>query len=90
MLLKDELDGLAGFLKGEERILAAYLFGSYASGVETRESGVDVALLLSEAPKRMREYYLLLENKLLEILKRDVGLVFLSDLWIPPNKANEL
>ena len=70
---------MATLLGNEKNILVAYLFGSYARGVETLQSDADIAVLLSEVPEKHLEYYLHLERKLAEALEKDVDLVFLND-----------
>jgi len=77
--LEDEVKKLAMLFEGEERVLVAYLFGSYARGLETPRSDVDIAVLLSEVPERPLEYYMSLELRLAEAFGRDVDLVFLND-----------
>lgn len=58
--------------------MVAYLFGSYAKGNQTIKSDIDVAVLLSETPQRMLEYYLHLINKLSQVLGNEVDLVILN------------
>jgi len=77
--LKDMVKRLATLFENEKNILVAYLFGSYARGYETVQSDVDIAVLLSEVPEKLLEYYLNLERKLAEALEKDVDLVFLND-----------
>ena len=77
--LEDKIKNLATFFESEKRVLVAYLFGSYARGLETPQSDVDIAVLLSEIPEKALEYYLHLERRLAEVLENDVDLVFLND-----------
>jgi len=77
--LEDKVKKLATLFENEKNILVAYLFGSYARGYETVQSDVDIAVLLSEVPEKLLEYYLHLERKLAEALEKDVDLVFLND-----------
>ena len=77
--LEEEVKKLASIFEDEKNILVAYLFGSYARGYETVQSDVDIAVLLSEVPEKLLEYYLNLERKLAEALEKDVDLVFLND-----------
>jgi len=77
--LEDKIKNLAAFFESEKRVLVAYLFGSYARGLETPQSDVDIAVLLSEIPEKALEYYLHLERRLAEVLENDVDLVFLND-----------
>jgi len=62
----------------ENRVLAAYLFGSYARGSQTTESDIDVAVLLSDAPQKMLEYYLHLVNELSQVLGSEIDLIILN------------
>jgi len=62
----------------EDRVLAAYLFGSYARGSQTTESDIDVAILLSGAPQKMLEYYLHLVNGLSQVLGGEIDLIILN------------
>ena len=77
--MEDKVKKLAMLFESEERVLVAYLFGSYARGLETPRSDVDIAVLLSEVPERPLEYYLHLERELAKVLEMDVDLVFLND-----------
>ena len=76
--LKEIPEDLAAFFKGEDRVLVAYLFGSYVRGDQTSRSAIDVAVLLSDAPRKMLDYYLHLVDGLSKILERDVDLVILN------------
>ncbi|MEM3430478.1 MAG: nucleotidyltransferase domain-containing protein [Candidatus Bathyarchaeia archaeon] len=72
---------LIGFLENEEKILVAYLFGSYVKGGQTSISDLDIAILLSEEPKLLKElleYYLYLLNRLSNILGDRVDLIILN------------
>jgi predicted nucleotidyltransferase len=62
----------------ENRVLVAYLFGSYAKGNQTTKSDIDIAVLLSEAPKKMLEYYLHLVNEVSQVLGNNVDLIILN------------
>ena len=77
--MEDKVKKLAMLFESEKRVLVAYLFGSYARGLETPRSDVDIAVLLSEVPERPLEYYLHLERELAKVLEMDVDLVFLND-----------
>ncbi|MHC1629222.1 MAG: type VII toxin-antitoxin system MntA family adenylyltransferase antitoxin [Candidatus Nezhaarchaeales archaeon] len=78
-VLEDKLRKLVDLFRSEKEVLVAYLFGSYARGLETLQSDVDIAILLSEVPEKALEYYLHLERRLAEVLENDVDLVFLND-----------
>ncbi|MEM3041584.1 MAG: nucleotidyltransferase domain-containing protein [Nitrososphaerota archaeon] len=72
---------LIGFLENEEKILVAYLFGAYVKGGQTSISDLDIAILLSEEPKLLKElleYYLYLLNRLSNILGDRVDLIILN------------
>ena len=77
--MEDKVKKLAMLFESEKRVLVAYLFGSYARGLETPRSDVDIAVLLSEVPERPLEYYLYLERELAKVLEMDVDLVFLNE-----------
>ena len=77
-MLKGKLDKLGILLKNEERILVAYLFGSYARKIQTSQSDVDIAVLLSSVPENILEYYLYLTNRLAKVLESDVDLIILN------------
>jgi len=77
--MEDKVKKLAMLFESEKRVLVAYLFGSYARGLEIPRSDVDIAVLLSEVPERPLEYYLHLEHELAKVLEMDVDLVFLND-----------
>jgi len=65
-------------LSKESRVLAAYLFGSYAKGNQTTESDIDIAILLSDFPQKMLEYYLHLVNELSQVLGDEIDLIILN------------
>jgi predicted nucleotidyltransferase len=75
---KEILEALIRFFRSEEKILVAYLFGSHAKEAGTPMSDVDIALLLSEAPKSLLENYLYLVNKLSDILGDRLDLIILN------------
>jgi len=77
--LEDKVKKLAMLFENEKRVLVAYLFGSFARSLETPRSDIDIAILLSEIPKKPLEYYLHLERELAEALEEDVDLVLLND-----------
>ncbi|MEM0225860.1 MAG: nucleotidyltransferase domain-containing protein [Thermofilaceae archaeon] len=74
-----EREALAKIFQAEERILAAYLFGSRAKGYATPESDYDIAVLLSETPRDLLDFYLRLLNKLTDTLGDNVDLVILNE-----------
>jgi len=77
--VRDEiLKDLITFLRGEKRVSVAYLFGSYAKKTGTADSDIDIAVLLSETPKKTLEYYLHLVNELSKILGNEVDLIILN------------
>ncbi len=76
------MDALAKLFEGEEKVLVAYVFGSYAKGVATPRSDFDIAVLLSETPQRLLDYYLHLINRLSEVLGDSIDLVILN--VVPP------
>lgn len=65
------------FFKKENKVLAAYLFGSYARGGQTAESDIDIAVLLSDSSKNL-QYYLHLVNEVSKVLGDKVDLVILN------------
>ena len=76
---KEIPEDLMTFFRSEKRVSAAYLFGSRAKKIQTPESDIDIAVLLSETPKKLLEYYLYLVSKLSRILGNEVDLVILND-----------
>jgi hypothetical protein len=72
-------EDLITFFRSEKRVTVAYLFGSRARRIQTPESDVDIAVLLSETPKKMLQYYLHLTSKLSRIIGNEVDLVILND-----------
>lgn len=74
----DVVRDFVAVFKNESRVLVAYLFGSYAKGVCTAKSDVDIAVLLSEAPRNLLEYYLHLVNNVSKMLANDVDLIILN------------
>lgn len=75
---KETPKDLITFFRSEKRVLVAYLFGSHAKKIHTPQSDIDIAVLLSETPKKLLEYYLYLVNKLSEILGNNVDLIILN------------
>lgn len=69
---------MAKLFEGEGNILMAYVFGSQARGLPTPQSDFDIAVLLSETPHRLLDYYLCLLNKLTDALGDNVDLVILN------------
>lgn len=66
-------------LRGDERLVAAYLFGSYAKGTARTDSDVDIAILFSEpTPARLGGASDQLARRLETALDRDVDVVDLS------------
>jgi predicted nucleotidyltransferase len=63
----------------DERIMVAYLYGSKVRGSYTPESDTDVAVLLSEVPEDVLEYYLDLADRISEALVESVDLVILNE-----------
>jgi len=77
--VRDEIPkDLITLLRGEKRVSVAYLFGSYAKKTRTADSDIDIAVLLSETPKKMLECYLHLVNELSKILGNEVDLIILN------------
>jgi len=62
----------------ENKVLVAYMFGSYVKDNRTAESDIDVAVLLSEIPQKMLQYHLHLVNELSQVLGSEVDLVILN------------
>jgi len=75
---KEILEALRKIFKSEEKISVAYLFGSHAKKLNTPVSDIDIAVLLSETPKNLFEYYLYLVNKLSRIVGDDLDLIILN------------
>jgi len=75
---KEFMEALRKIFKSEEKILVAYLFGSQAKKLNTPISDVDIAILLSETPKNLFEYYLYMVNKLSGIVGDNLDLIILN------------
>lgn len=65
-------------LRKESRVLAAYLFGSYAKGNQITGSDIDIAILLSDLPQKMLQYYLHLVDDLSRVLGNEIDLIILN------------
>ena len=78
MMQKEVLEALRKIFKGEENISVAYLFGSQAKKLNTKISDIDIAILLSETPKNLFEYYLYMVNKLSRIVGDNLDLIILN------------
>ncbi len=77
-MLEEILEDLAAFFKREDKVLVAYVFGSFVRGNQTFRSDFDVAVLLSSIPPKMLDYYLHLVDGLSKMLKMDIDLVILN------------
>jgi len=75
---KEIPEDLITFFRSEKRVLVAYLFGLHAKKIQTPQSDIDIAVLLSETPQKLLEYYLHFMNKLSEILGNNVDLIILN------------
>lgn len=69
-------------------VVAAYLYGSYAKGMETGESDIDVALLLSEHFNQSALYPFKIASEMEKKLKRKVDVRILNDA--PPSFLNQV
>jgi predicted nucleotidyltransferase len=72
------LKALNALFQEEDKVLVAYLFGSYAKGIQTIKSDIDIAILLKETPQKMLDYYLRMTSKLSQVLKSEVDLIVLN------------
>jgi predicted nucleotidyltransferase len=71
---------LIEYLSAQEDVLAAYLFGSHATGKARPGSDVDVAVLLSQKDSLVRfERRLRLGNEAEDAIGRPVDLIVLND-----------
>ncbi|MEM2245702.1 MAG: nucleotidyltransferase domain-containing protein [Thermofilum sp.] len=82
-----EQEVLAKLFQAEEKILVAYLSGSRAKGYATPESDYDIAILLSETPRDLLDFYLHLLNKLTDTLGDNVDLLILNRA--PPSSSTK-
>jgi predicted nucleotidyltransferase len=71
-------EALKEVCEGDEKILAAYLFGSRAREITAGGGDIDIAVLLSAIPQNLLEYYLHLHNRLSEILGDNLHLIILN------------
>ena len=62
----------------DARVLVAYLFGSRSMNLHTPKSDIDIAVLLSELPGNMLDYYLDLMDRLSRVLGDEVDLVVMN------------
>jgi len=82
---KEIMEALRKIFREEENISVAYLFGSQARKLNTQISDIDIAILLSETPKNLFEYYLYMVNKLSRIVGDNLDLIILN---IAPQCSN--
>ncbi len=78
IMQREKLNMLKRILEDEKEVQVAYLFGSYARKVNILKSDVDIAILLSEVPKKLLDYSLYLINRLSEIVGDNLDLVILN------------
>jgi len=76
---KNVLREIHGIFEVEERVVAAYLFGSTATGKTGKLSDVDIAILTLEDYKPTLEFQLYLMNELSSIFRKDVDVVMLNE-----------
>ena len=74
----DPASGLVGVFEDDVRVQVAYLYGSKSRGLQTPESDTDIAVLLSELPDNMLDYYLDLIDRASKVLGDAVDLVVLN------------
>lgn len=74
----DPARGLAEVFEGDIKTMVAYLFGSKSRGLHTPESDTDIAVLLSELPENLLDYYLDLMDRVSRVLGDAVDLVVLN------------
>lgn len=72
------IEALKRVFESDEKVVAAYLFGSKARGSDIEGSDFDIAVLLSSTPKNLLDYYLHLLNRVSEILGDRVDLIILN------------
>lgn len=75
--IQDKIGSLKNYFLQKPEVLMAFLFGSYASGRETADSDIDIAVYVGsseEAPNQDR-----IRQELTEILHKDIDLVCLNN-----------
>ena len=86
--ITDQDERIAGYLKKQERVKLAYLFGSVAEGKEGKLSDVDLAFFLDESLSKKERFNLQLKltSELTSILKTDrIDLICMNDAPISHN-----
>jgi len=71
-------ESLRKLFEEDSRVQVAYLFGSRSRGSYTSKSDTDIAVLLSELPENMLDYYLSSIDMLSTVLGDRVDLVVLN------------
>ncbi|OGO43250.1 MAG: hypothetical protein A2Z04_08765 [Chloroflexi bacterium RBG_16_57_9] len=83
------VEALRSFFAGQEDVVAAYLFGSHATGKARPQSDVDTAVLLSEDDDLARFYRRLrLIDEVSDVCGREADVIVLNDA--PPLLQNEV
>jgi len=77
-LLSNIANRLAEVFGDEALVVVAYLFGSKSKGVETSQSDTDIAVLLSELPENLLDFYVDLIDRLSELLGGNIDLIVLN------------
>lgn len=72
------LDKLTKLLKGNKKIIIAYIFGSFVKENETKDSDIDLAIYISEGELDTLEY-LNLKRKLMDASSRQIDIVILNN-----------
>lgn len=70
---------ISELMKDHPEIIAAYLYGSFAKGIETKESDIDVALLLSENFTQTALYPFKIAGEIEKKLKRKADVRILNN-----------
>lgn len=70
--------GVVEVFEAETRVLVAYLFGSRSKGVQTPQSDTDLAILVSEVPEDLLDFYLSMIDELSKVLGGTVDLIVLN------------
>lgn len=56
MKTMDDIKRIISYFKGRDEVSTLYIFGSFSKGRETRESDLDIAVLIDEAKLKKKNY----------------------------------
>ncbi len=76
---------LKKYFEKEKSIILAFLFGSFAKGLEMKESDIDIAVYLEEKSQESK-----IKVKIRRILERDIDFILLNEKRLPASLVSNI